>query len=211
MADFFETPAYDAKHHFFEVELPVDAGDRETRWSDALARMLKGESELKVERGRVDVVAGDYAIEVDRFHKYHEAIGQAIHYRTETGKQGVIALMITRAPLDMDKAVYIEETLCVPSGLRMILLYPSGAPEAERQMAQDEDERSFQPLDPGLLVMDVNRASLEDLQILPGLGPARAQAIIESRPYQKLDDILEVKGIGSSTYQKIAPFLKVEP
>ena len=54
--------------------------------------MARGAAEVPVEKGRVDIVNDKYAIEVDRINKWHEAIGQAIHYAEETGKIPAIAL-----------------------------------------------------------------------------------------------------------------------
>jgi len=46
------------------------------------------------------------------------------------------------------------------------------------------------------LPIDVNRASVEDLQALPGLGPVMAERILKARPFRTLDELREVSGIG---------------
>ena len=51
--------------------------------------------------------------------------------------------------------------------------------------------------------IDINAASLEDLDELTYIGPAKAQAIIETRPYSSVDDLIDVYGIGPSTLEKI--------
>jgi len=51
-------------------------------------------------------------------------------------------------------------------------------------------------------IVDINSATLADLDALPGVGPSTAQAIIDYRvangPYASVDDLLNVRGIGPS-------------
>jgi len=51
--------------------------------------------------------------------------------------------------------------------------------------------------------IDINTASLAQLDELAGVGPVYAQRIIDGRPYSSLDDLLRVKGIGPATLKKI--------
>jgi competence protein ComEA len=62
-------------------------------------------------------------------------------------------------------------------------------------------------------VIDLNRATLADLQRLPGIGPSRARDIIEERrnkPFQSVDDLTRVRGIKAKTLEKVRPFITVD-
>ena len=51
--------------------------------------------------------------------------------------------------------------------------------------------------------MDINRASKKDLMTLPGIGEARADAIIKNRPYRGKNEILDKKLVPSNVYNDI--------
>lgn len=55
---------------------------------------------------------------------------------------------------------------------------------------------------PGALV-DINSASAAELDKLPGVGPARAKAIIANRPYNGKDDLTNRKIIPPNVYNQI--------
>ncbi len=51
--------------------------------------------------------------------------------------------------------------------------------------------------------IEINTASLAQLDELVGIGPVLAQRIVDARPFSSVDDLLRVKGIGEKTLQKI--------
>ena len=60
-------------------------------------------------------------------------------------------------------------------------------------------------------VVNINTASPEQLQMLPRVGPSLADRIVEYReangPFQTIDEILAVKGIGENSFEKLEPYI----
>ena len=63
-------------------------------------------------------------------------------------------------------------------------------------------------------VVNVNTASSEELQLLPGIGESRAQAIVAARKknggFQSVDQLTQVKGIGPAALERLRPHLAVK-
>ena len=61
-------------------------------------------------------------------------------------------------------------------------------------------------------VININTASLDELQLLSGVGPAKALKIVEYRgkqPFHTVEELGRVKGIGPKTVRKLRSFLTV--
>ncbi|MFL5341116.1 MAG: ComEA family DNA-binding protein [Gemmataceae bacterium] len=59
-------------------------------------------------------------------------------------------------------------------------------------------------------LIDVNRAGVEELQRLPGVGPTLAARIVAQRekaPFRSAEDLRRVSGIGAKTLEKLRPFV----
>jgi competence ComEA-like helix-hairpin-helix protein len=60
--------------------------------------------------------------------------------------------------------------------------------------------------------MDINRASAEELELVPGVGPSLAKRIVQARseggPFTRPEALRRVKGVGAKTLQKLSQFLR---
>jgi len=63
--------------------------------------------------------------------------------------------------------------------------------------------------------LNINTATLEELQTLPRIGPAIAQRIIDYRkehgPFKRIEDLLKVQGIGERVFEQIKDRITVGP
>jgi competence protein ComEA len=84
-------------------------------------------------------------------------------------------------------------------------LPPSAPPRIPSPAQAGKAARQAVPSGP----VNLNTASLAELEALPGIGPKKAQAIIDGRPYQKPEDVMKVKGIKQGIYGKIADRITV--
>lgn len=71
-------------------------------------------------------------------------------------------------------------------------------------------EKRVEPL---VISVNINVASVTELEILPAIGPKTAQKIIDYRNkwgnFKKKEDIKNVSGIGEKTYEKIVDKIKI--
>jgi competence protein ComEA len=83
----------------------------------------------------------------------------------------------------------------------------SGAPTGD--MSASGAQAAHGP--PG--VININTATVQTLQTLPGIGPTYAQRIVELRrergPFKTIEEIMLVKGIGEGTFSKFKHLIKV--
>jgi competence protein ComEA len=63
-------------------------------------------------------------------------------------------------------------------------------------------------------VVNLNTATADELQLLPGIGAARAQAVIDLRKqrggFKSVEELKDVKGIGDTALERLRPFVRLD-
>jgi competence ComEA-like helix-hairpin-helix protein len=63
--------------------------------------------------------------------------------------------------------------------------------------------------------LDLNTATAEQLQQLPGIGPATANSIVRFReksgPFRRVEDLLAIRGISKARLETLRPYVTVNP
>jgi competence ComEA-like helix-hairpin-helix protein len=86
---------------------------------------------------------------------------------------------------------------------------PSAAPEAQVEATHHARKKANKPAMAG--VLNVNRATVAELRLLPGVGKRRAEMIVERRekkPFSSLEDLGRIKGL-HALVQRLRPHLAV--
>lgn len=62
----------------------------------------------------------------------------------------------------------------------------------------------------GTLRVNLNTATLTELESVPGIGRVLAKQIVANRPYASVEELLKIRGIGESSLQSLRTYVKVE-
>jgi len=114
------------------------------------------------------------------------------------------------SPPQLKVIVFLAALLIVLSLFLFIRDYSDVNEESLRfSMQIGNNDRTYSPI----IIIDLNLSPADSLELLPYIGPALASRIIAYRDsvrFEKIEDIIKVRGIGYKTYEKIKPYLKVE-
>ncbi len=87
-------------------------------------------------------------------------------------------------------------------------------PQSENQSQASEFGISSAQQSPSKRKIDLNSASASELELLPHIGPVLSQRIVDYRKsngkFQRIEDLMNVSGIGPKTFEKIEDFITVK-
>lgn len=111
------------------VDVCVREGAVEAVWIEAVAAKLKGQPEAPVAGGRMDVRTDHFAIEIDFLDKWHEGVGQSLHYASESGLRPALGLVLRgddrRSNPQARQKLREADKIAAQQGIRVFILESS--------------------------------------------------------------------------------------
>ena len=101
------------------------------------------------------------------------------------------------------------------SPVHIYQITPAANSQPEVLEEADEEEEVTEETDPGVVFpLNINTATIPELDELPGIGPVLAQRIVDYRTtygkYKAVEELLKVNGIGDAKLMEIIDLITVE-
>jgi comEA protein len=94
--------------------------------------------------------------------------------------------------------------------LALSVMGPAWPTAVEAGQAQAQDAKSS-----GVALVNLNTATVEQLDRLPGVGPKTAALIVDYRQknggFKRVEDLMNVRGIGEKSFLKLRPLITATP
>ena len=100
----------------------------------------------------------------------------------------------------------LVSTAIVFAGIAVAVSAKAAAPAGQAPVAKER---------PTVAVVNINTATSTELQTLPGIGASTATRILDYRQknggFKKVEDLMNVRGIGEKTFLKLKPLITITP
>lgn len=101
----------------------------------------------------------------------------------------------------------------VNKSLRLLAIFIVALLSFQNATAQQENSTQQAAARAELSPLNINTATLSELQSLRGVGPKTAESIVawreEHGPFVMPDQLMAIRGIGPKTYEQLAPYVTV--
>lgn len=196
-----------------EGSVEWDMGASDTLVVSGIAQ-VRGAAQAELERERIrsePLAPGERldpnrvdALQLDRLPRVGPALAERIvAWRDERGP--------FRSLSDLDSVPGIGPALLEALEPHLVLPRGAGSPTAVPAAGRNGGSRPRQ----GAATLDLNRATVEELEALPGIGPALAERIVALRSevgrFRAVDELERVPGIGPTMLERLRPMLTVSP
>lgn len=128
-----------------------------------------------------------------------------------SGKEGErVQDLISRAGGFLENADQNQVNLAQKIHDEMVIYIPKKGEKQNENLATIEKDS----VSSNMKKININTSNSEELQQIPGVGPAKANAIIEYRSkdglFKKIEDIKNISGIGEKTFEKLKNYITIE-
>lgn len=128
-----------------------------------------------------------------------------------TRHEGLAVLTLTVLFLTGLTVRHIQEQQIPPIAVDSLVAQPVNLPNDTSAEGRSRIGPSPSPANP----LDINAASRNALQTLPGIGPSLSERIVKyrstQRPFQRIAELRRVRGIGAKTLSDLRPMIEVNP